>query len=60
MEEHIKLMQIDMEYRKLFNKKLELERKTELSEGEKNLLENIKKKIQDKLDTIGYNLDGIQ
>lgn len=59
MEDHIKLLQIDMEYRKLFRKKQELESKENLTESEENILETINEQINEKLETIGYNLDDL-
>jgi hypothetical protein len=52
---HINLLQIDMDYRLLNRQKLELEKKNELTESEKLLLDNINKKMQEMRGDITIN-----
>ena len=55
--EHVNLMQIDMEYRVLNRRKLELEKKKDLSETEKIILENINEMMQEMRGDIEINDD---
>jgi hypothetical protein len=55
--EHVNLMQIDMEYRVLNRRKLELEKKKDLSETEKIILENINETMQEMRGDIEINDD---
>lgn len=54
---HINLMKIDMDYRLLNRRKLELEKKKDLTDGEKSLLEDVNKAMEEIRGDIEINDD---